>query len=351
MTAPTDVVIVGVGAVTPIGLSVPETAASMRSRTMRFAEIPPVDAHFDPIIGAAVPDDGLPGIPPLTGKGLRTALAERLMRLAIAPITECLAVLGDSPPRVPLAIAVPTTAAETLDGPAFAAKLTELVPLLDTRGGAVFFDRAGGLAAIGHAATVVTSGVAPYALGGGVDTLLDLRTLGTLDRDRRLKSDTHLDGCIPGEAGAFVLLATRATAQRDGRAALGVISTVAASIEPGHIGSAEPYRGDGLAQTLQALFAAGGTAEPIQEVFTSMNGESYWAKEWGVAHLRTQASFDPNHAIHHPADCVGDTGAACGPLSVILAATGITGRYRRSPCLVYGSSDDGARTALTVAAA
>jgi 3-oxoacyl-[acyl-carrier-protein] synthase-1 len=55
--------------------------------------------------------------------------------------------------------------------------------------------------------------------------------------------------------------------------------------------------------------------------------------------------------MHHPADCLGDTGAACGPIMAGLAALGIAGGYRRSPCLVYGSSDDGPRAALGVLAA
>ena len=54
--------------------------------------------------------------------------------------------------------------------------------------------------------------------------------------------------------------------------------------------------------------------------------------------------------MHHPADCYGDTGAACGALMVSLAALGIKEGYRSSPALVYASSDQGARAALAVAA-
>ncbi len=77
-----------------------------------------------------------------------------------------------------------------------------------------------------------------------------------------------------------------------------------------------------------------------------MTGESHWAKEWGVAYLRAQSAFDDSHGFHHPADCFGDTGAASGPLMVGLAALGISGRYRRSPALAYGSSDHGTRAAV-----
>jgi 3-oxoacyl-[acyl-carrier-protein] synthase-1 len=82
-----------------------------------------------------------------------------------------------------------------------------------------------------------------------------------------------------------------------------------------------------------------------------MNGESHWAKEWGVGFIRNRAAFHPDHGMHHPADCVGDTGAACGPLMTGLAALGLRDGYRRGPCLVYCSSDDGPRAALAVGAA
>jgi 3-oxoacyl-[acyl-carrier-protein] synthase I len=82
-----------------------------------------------------------------------------------------------------------------------------------------------------------------------------------------------------------------------------------------------------------------------------MNGESHWAKEWGIGFLRNRAAFSERHGLHHPADSLGDTGAACGPILVGLAALGIRDRYRRTPCLVYGSSDRGPRAALAVYAA
>ena len=103
-----------------------------------------------------------------------------------------------------------------------------------------------------------------------------------------------------------------------------------------------------MAETFQRLIAERNGQESIREVYSSMNGESHWGKEWGVAFIRNKAAFDPDHGMHHPADCFGDTGAACGPLMAGLAAVGLSQAYRDSACLVYGSSDRGQRTALTV---
>jgi 3-oxoacyl-[acyl-carrier-protein] synthase-1 len=96
--------------------------------------------------------------------------------------------------------------------------------------------------------------------------------------------------------------------------------------------------------------AQGTVDAPIGEVYSSMTGESHWAKEWGVAFLRTKAAFHEGHGMHHPADSFGDTGAASGPLMIGLAALGIRDRYRRSPALAYCSSDRGARAAVVVTA-
>jgi len=115
--------------------------------------------------------------------------------------------------------------------------------------------------------------------------------------------------------------------------------------------SEEPYRGDGLAQAVQQLAQLGALVGPIQEVYSSMNGENHWAKEWGVTRIRGNGTFSAEHGMHHPADCYGDTGAASGPLMTGLAALGLREGYRAAPALVYASSDQGQRAALAVSAA
>jgi 3-oxoacyl-[acyl-carrier-protein] synthase-1 len=123
---------------------------------------------------------------------------------------------------------------------------------------------------------------------------------------------------------------------------------MASGFETGHLYSEEPYRGEGLARTFQQLVEQDIVDAPIGDVYSSMTGESHWAKEWGVAYMRTKAAFRDDVAVHHPADSFGETGAASGPLMVGLAALGIRGHYRRSPVLAYGSSDRGARAAVIV---
>jgi 3-oxoacyl-[acyl-carrier-protein] synthase I len=355
-----DVVIVGVGMTTAVGLSAPETAAAVRAGVALFSQSSIHDHRFEPYTLAEVPDDGLARIleevqPPPPAPGL-TAREVRLLRLATQPLRECLAAL---PPRVPppgavLALPSPrlTSGQRPLDSAGFVRRLALQVggAIDPRRSDASHAGRAGGLAALHVAAAHLRAGHSPFMIAGGVDTYRDLYVLGTLDLEGRVKSAQHLDGFIPGEGAAFLLLTLRGTARQAGLRPLAGVTPTAVGVEEGHLYSKASYRGDGLARAVEDLVASGALPLPVLEVYSSMNGEQHWAKEWGVSFLRNRAAFDPDHGMHHPADCMGDTGAASGPLMVGLAALGLAAGYRRSPCLVYGSSDDGPRAAVGLTA-
>jgi 3-oxoacyl-[acyl-carrier-protein] synthase-1 len=334
-----DVVIAGIGMMTSVGLSAAETAASVRAGTMRFSEIDYRDRQFEPFIVGEVPNEGIPELDESLAKmpGL-SAREVRLVRLATKPLLEC---AGAMKPASPPALMIALPDMETrrpLNRPGLLHLLAHQTrnafnPALSS---AEFRGRAGGLLAIGHAVQLIRSGQVEFVLAGGVDTYLDLHILGTLDLQKRVKSAANADGFIPGEGAGFVLLA-----KRDAVRPLALMVGSAESFEQGNIHSDQPYRGDGLAAGLRQLLESCRLPGPIQEVYSSMNGESHWAKEWGVAYLRNSAAFSEGMAIHHPADCFGDTAAACGPLLMGLAAIGMRMGYRRAPALIYCSSDSG----------
>lgn len=348
------VVIVGVGMMTAVGLSAAETAASVRAGTARFVESPLRDKAFAPFTLAEVPADALPSLadglinlPSLTGR------ERRMLRLATMPLRECLLPLVNRPTPIALCLALPEAeTAKPLDRAGFLKHLALQVDgAFDPRASdGSHVGRSGGLVAIGQAVLTIQSGQAEFVVAGGIDSYRDPYVLGTLDKDERVKSDVNWDGFIPGEGAGFLLLASGRAAVSGGLPVIARVSPVASGFEPGHLESQEPYRGEGLAGTLQQLVAGAGSNAPFGEVYSSMTGESHWVKEWGVAFLRTKSAFQPDHGMHHPADSFGDTGAASGPLMVGLAALGIKGRYRRSPALAFGSSDRGSRAALVVTA-
>jgi 3-oxoacyl-[acyl-carrier-protein] synthase-1 len=347
------VVVAGVGMLTAVGLSAAETAASVRAGVAMFAETSIRDQRFEPFVLAEVAEEGLPplneSLDALTGV---TSRERRLIRLAGPALLECLGSLADRDVRPGLMLALPETETTLpLDRGAFLGWLAQQAgDVFDPdRSDATFLGRAGGLLAVDAAAATIRSGRAAFALAGGVDTYRDLYVLGTLDAEKRVKSSVHLDGFIPGEGAAFLLLASESAAARATLTALATLTPASTAIEPGHLYSEEPYRGDGLAAVVRHLAGSGDVAPPIREVYSSMNGENHWAKEWGVSFIRNRALFAEEHGMHHPADSFGDTGAASGPLMVGLAALGISAGYRNQPALVYCSSDRGDRAALTVA--
>ena len=350
-----SVVVVGIGMMTPVGLTTAETAASVRSATMLFAETPIRDHRFEPFTLAEVIEDGLPQLVDevAAAPGL-TSREARMLRLAAMPLRECLKSLtpGTTAPGLVLALPEMQTTLP-LDGKKFLQRFAQQTrnSFNMKQSAAPHVGRAGGLAAIGQAAETIRQGKARLMLAGGVDTYRDLYVLGTLDMEKRVKSSVHLDGFIPGEGAAFVLLASPDAAREGGLVPLARISPVFQGMEQGHLYSKEPYRGEGLAMAVEKLAASGTEGAPIAEVYSSMNGESHWGKEWGVSFIRNKAAFLPDHAIHHPADCLGDTGAAAGLIMLGLAVYGLHDHYHRGPCLVYCSSDRGQRAVLTAGAA
>lgn len=346
------VVVAGVGMLTAVGLSAAETAASVRAGIAMFTESSIRDHRLEPFTLAEVPDDGLPPLhETLAATTGLTSREMRMLRLAAPPVLECLGALAGKDVRPGLMLALPEFETTLpLDRSAFLGWLAvQAGDVFDPeRSDAAFMGRAGGLLAIDAASATIRSGRATFALAGGVDTYRDLYVLGTLDMEKRVKSAAHLDGFIPGEGAAFLLLASEAAARRAKLPALATLAPASHGVEPGHLYSEETYRGDGLAAVVRQLAESGDVARPVREVYSSMNGENHWAKEWGVSFIRNRSMFDEEHGFHHPADSFGDTGAACGPLMVGLAALGIGAGYRNQPALVYCSSDRGDRAALTV---
>lgn len=345
--------ILALGLVTPAGLGAASAAAALRAGVSRVRASSIHDKHFEPHRMALVPEDVLPPLPPPLDAGPRTSAHARMLRLAALALQQ----VAPAEPRgaLPLFLGLPEVRPGEPDAvsPSFLADLAqhagvaveEKASALRREGGAA------GLFALWDALAFLQSRRGEVAVVGGVDTFLDLRRLAGLDAENRILGERVMDGFVPGEAAAMLLLSTQDHARRSGAKPLARISAAATGSEPGHRYGAAPYKGDGLATTFQELFAAVPSSAPVGCVYAGFNGESLPAKEWGVAELRSAARFAPGFTTEHPADCIGDPGAAMGPLLLCLAAHGIHAGYRRAPCLVWCTSDRAPRAAALVEAA
>ncbi len=347
-----DIVIARAGLVCPIGLSLPEAAASARARVARLREISWLDARLDPFVAGVVPDDGLPELAEaLHGAGL-THREARMLRLAHAAIEEALSAwLAAGGPALPVLVGLPEHhPARPVQPATFLQQLSQQCPgaIDPALSLAVPRGRAASLMALREACARVTRGDAPAVLVGGVDTLVDLTVLAMLDLQGRVRNPVNSDGFSPSEGAAFLLVMRADLAQARGLKPLARVLGTALGHEPGHLYAQEPYKGEGLAAALDSLLAEAPAPAPIATVYSSFNGERHWAREFGVARLRQSHAFQPEHAMEHPAECFGDLGAAHGAALMALAAHALQGRYRASPCLVYASSDRGDRVASLI---
>ena len=343
-----DIVIASAGVVTPIGLSLAETAASARARVARIREIEWRDRRFEPFIVGTVPDDGLPELADSLAALPLQYRESRMLRMAHVALEEALAPLQGKAAPMPLLLGLPEQHTTLpLQPKKFLAHLDMQAPgLLDTENSvAVSRGRAGGLMALREAAARLTRGDVPFVLVGGVDSLVDLYVLGTLDLQGRIRNEVNSDGFSPSEGAAFLLLTLGATAQSHGLKPLASLLGYAQGHEAGHLYAEDKYLGEGLAGTFASLFAETPPPQPIGSVYGSFNGERYWAREFGVARLRHSKAFVPDHQMEHPAECFGDMGSAQGPALAALAAHAVQQGYRQAPCLVYASSDYGDRAA------
>lgn len=341
--------IVSAGLVTPIGLSLDETAASARARVARLHEIDWYDRRFEPFIVGTVPDEGLP---PLDDDLMKEPLQyreSRMLRLAHAALEQALTPLPQDAGPVAVLLGLPehhTT--QEIDGRRFLARLaTQSKAALDLkRSVAAPRGRAAGVMALKQAVTRLERGDCEFVIVGGVDSLVDLYVLGTLDLQGRVRGETVSDGFSPSEGAAFLLLTSDAKAKKHSLTVLARVTGASLGKEAGHFYAEEPYMGDGLAGAFTDLLESTKPAAPIGCVYASFNGERYWAREFGTARIRNAKHFADDLQMEHPAECFGDLGAASGPALAAIAAHGVANGYRRTPCLAYASSDYGDRAAL-----
>ena len=335
--------ILGVGLTCAVGLRAAAAAVAVRAGLARFQESDTFDRRGQPFILARVPRDRLPDLPEGTSLNPFETL---LVRLAAAAAREALASALRLPARLPLTLALPEPPPGLQPLLRDASCLQHLLKVLEltpaftrtiTRG------RAGGLLALADALAAIEGGE-PYALAVAADSHDEPTLLAVLDREDRVRADGVYDGYIPGEAGAAILLAAPGTAARLGRPLLARLDAVATAVEPGHRYSDKPHRGDGLAAAIRQLCSLHPPGLRARTVYTSLNSESLFAKEWGVASIRNRDHLDEQARLEHPADCLGDTGAASGLLLTALAVLEQQ-RTAETPTLVWAASDQELRAA------
>jgi 3-oxoacyl-[acyl-carrier-protein] synthase-1 len=177
----------------------------------------------------------------------------------------------------------------------------------------------------------------------GVDSYLSPDRLAALDASYRLKSARNVDGLVPGEAAA-ALVVEAADRRRPRGAPLGVVSAVGLGEEPETVCSEKASTGRGLCEALRAVVPAS-----CPWVICDLNGESYRAFEWGVARTRMGEVFSALRRVVVPAASLGDVGAATGGVLLASALAALQRGYAPAEeAIVWSASDGPLRAAARV---
>ncbi len=347
---PERVVIVAMGACTPIGRDAWSSAAAVRAGISGFVQHPyMIDTAGEPVRAAIAPwiDIGLTGADRL----------EQLLFPAIDQALEPIASSRDTRFNVALALGLPSPRPGLPDD--IQRQMMNRIKKRFTskfRTAAAFAaGHAAGLMAVQAAAAKLGQGALDACVVAGVDSYIDPLTLEWLEECDQLHSAGPLNnawGFIPGEAGAALLMVRESIAAAAQLKPLAIVLGTGTAAEPKRIKTKTVCIGEGLTQAFRAALDALPSGTKITDVYCDMNGEPYRSDEFGFTALRTKECFESASDFVAPADCWGDVAAAGGPLHLMLAAiAGSKGYANGGLAFAWASSELGERAATLIATA
>lgn len=332
------VAIAHVGMVTSAGLNAAATCAALRAAIGNPTPGPIVSVGAEPL-----PVHRVPLRRPWQDR-------ERLLRMLVSAISECLAGVhrAVSPPLL-LCVAEPERPgrADGLDDRLWEEAEAALGLRFDRRHSATLpLGRVGGLVALQRArALLAADPQLDGVLIAGVDSLVTRRTLAALERAERLLTADNSNGFIAGE-GAGAVLVERAT----GRAGELRCGGIGVGREASTLSSTDPLRADGLSAAMRtALSEAGRQIQEVDFRIADISGEQYFFKEAALALGRLVRVRMPLLDLWHPAECIGETGSAIGPIMLAVAQTACRKAYAPgSRMLIHCGSDTSMRAAAVL---
>ncbi|WP_437603809.1 beta-ketoacyl synthase N-terminal-like domain-containing protein [Sorangium sp. So ce590] len=336
-----DVVVVGVGARAPSGLTALQVTMSVRALKMDPRESHLIDRHGEPMVMCRLPsiDDEVMGVdrfvalggPALTQAAFAWLAAERRNGRTARPL--------------PVLVALPSRRRPGLDARLEQHLLRGLearsqVPIDHARSGLIFGCRGGGVEAFRLAIERLRAGEYDAVAVGGVDSWFDPDALEWLDRELRLHSMQTENGFIPGEGAGFSLLTARRSAASLPR--LAQILGAGVASEPRPYGSDEPCLGEGItAAVKRAVAPVGARARRVPWVMTDVVNERHRVDEWSYVMARAFEAFSPDVIHDQPLLKTGDLGAASAAVLLAIAAMRWQTGCAAADCALIGAHSEG----------
>ena len=334
-------VIVGLGAQTAVGLNLPANVAVVRAGLNCFR-------LSDYLLGYK---EGEPlKVSQLDSLPKDAAPFERMKSMAVAAAREAIdswlqCFEKDRSPELAVFLSVPAArpGIQDLSGKELIQAVIADLPIRPDKPHCMFTatGNEGGVAALVSAANLIRNGDLQAALVGGVECYHSIETLHWLEAQDRLKLEEQPNGFIPGEGAGFVLLCSRAEAERLRLPVAAELLTAGRGIEPRPWFAEKPTIGEGLTQAFNTIFSDEHCPdERIRVTYCDLNGESWRADEWGYAYVRTGTRHGSPLDLRHPAANWGDVGAASGTLLVALASFELVRYFKaRTLALIWAASD------------
>jgi 3-oxoacyl-[acyl-carrier-protein] synthase I len=334
--AKTSLAIQRTGLVTSVGLTAPSACAAIRAKITNPSETRFIDSNGQWIMAHEVPLEQ-------PWRGLN-----KLTRMAAMAIGECLEdIPQESWHQIPLLLCVaehgrPGRLAG-LDDQLFIDIQQLLGANFSPDSSIVAHGRASMAVALAAADKLLEQKKCVHVLVAAVDSLLTWPTLSNYDKGDRLLTEKNSNGFMPGEASGAVLLGLPAKNIELRCTGIGF------AVEKAHLESGEPLRADGMSAAIkQALANAGHQMRDMDYRITDISGEQYYFKEATLALSSTMRDRKDFFDIWHPAECIGEIGAAIGLVILIVADAACRKNYTMGSKIMTHMANDGGQRAAVI---
>jgi 3-oxoacyl-[acyl-carrier-protein] synthase-1 len=325
--------------VTGVGLSAPATCAAIRCAIDGFRETRFMDSGGEWIMGCEVPLEqpwrGTTKLAKMLAMALREcAETNAELELDSVPVLLCLAE-AERPGRL-----------QDLTDRLSEQVMEELGIRFHDESTVVARGHVSAAVALLQARRLIYEERMPRVIIAGVDSLLVGQTIRAYEERDRVLTSQNSDGFIPGEAAAAILI----QAPRPKDAPQLLCRGLGFGIERATEDSGEPLRADGLVSAIKdALTDAECDTGDLDFRMTDISGSQYQFKEAALALSRTLRKRKEEFDIWHPADCIGETGAAVGCIMTVVIDLACRKGYSKGhQILCHMDNDDGKRAAMVL---
>ena len=343
-----SLLILGLGAVTPVGLTAPQTCAAIRAGISAFSEGIPRLPPKEPVVCATIPARQI----------LKRTPQDWFINLAVRALKEAAAAISNVDlEKTAIFIALPDAIRE--HEALSAQEPINFIRAVESRLNIKFHPKsfavqegsAASFKFLMEARELLNDGEVKYCLVGAVDSLVNIKDVEHLEKCARLhQGAANSQGVIPGEGAAFVLLG-KATDLRSIKPIANILG-IGIGRESDIVTGERYSTGLGLRKALDNTIQDADCKES-EIVFrvSDMNGERYRAWESMISTTRFYRTRREHLETWYFASSVGDMGAASGLLGVVVASTGIQKGYAAGNiAMCEAVSDEGLRGGCLVSA-